>query len=47
MDKVSRIVRTRGHFSNEGYFMSKTIMTGKDPTSQSDREQPGLDETCL
>ena len=22
-------------------------MTGKDPTSKSDREQPGLDETCL
>ena len=27
--------------------MSKTIMTGKDPTSKSDREQHGLDETCL
>ena len=33
VDKVSRIVRTRG------YFMNKTIMTGKDPISKSDREQ--------
>lgn len=38
MDKISRTVKVRGHFLNEGYFVSKPIIKGKFPTTKNNGE---------